>query len=186
LIVAKLGRLHVYPFAAQSYLDMYGVPQSYEDMTKHRLVEQVAPQLEPTALARYFHLDTTDQVTGVRTNTSTAHFYAVEKGAGIGVLPTYALCLGAPVVPVDIGEGYSLDVWMTYHPEVRKCRHRSVAIEWIKSMFDPVQYPWFRDRFIHPRALLNLMPKAARINDGRGFLATDPARPPARKKSATR
>jgi DNA-binding transcriptional LysR family regulator len=52
LITAKLGKLHIYPFASQGYLQTYGTPRNVQDMVNHRLVEQVAPQLNTSALAR--------------------------------------------------------------------------------------------------------------------------------------
>lgn len=176
LVALKLATLHIYPFAAQEYLDIYGVPQTYADMTNHRLVEQVAPQLNSSALAQYFRLTEPDRVMAMRTNTSTAHLYAIERGAGIGGLPTFALALGAAVVPVDIGDGYAVDIWLTYHPDSRCSPHKAKAIEWVKSIFDPKIYPWFRDRFIHPAELVKLKPHQARRNDGRGFLAVNPMR----------
>ena len=175
LISMRLGRLHVYPFAARTYLETYGTPSNYDDIQQHRLVEQVSPQLNSDALARYFRLESPEEVIGVRTNSSTAHLYAIEKGAGIGGLPTFASALGAPVVPVDIGDGYSLDIWLAYHPDTRKSPHKAVAINWIKSIFDSTIYPWFRDEFIHPSALLGKMPKQALANRGAGFMAVAPA-----------
>ena len=174
LVVKKLGRLHIYPFAAQSYLDIYGVPRSYEDIVNHRLIEQVAPQIDQSALARYFRLSKPDEVIGVRTNSSTAHLYAIERGAGIGGLPTFALVLGAPVVPVDIGPGYGIDIWLTYHPVIRQSRHKAATIDWLKNMFNPVIFPWFRDDFIHPIKLKEIAPAQALLNNGIGYLAVDP------------
>jgi DNA-binding transcriptional LysR family regulator len=175
LIVVKLGRLHVYPFASRHYLDTYGTPKSRTDIVNHRLVEQVALQLDNKALARYFGLENIDDIVAVRTNASSAHLYAIEKGAGIGVLPTFALALGAPVVPVDIGDGYARDVWLTFHPTVKKCSYKRAAIGWLRDMFNPAVYPWFSDRFLHPTRLLDVIPEKARINHGQGFLASNPS-----------
>lgn len=174
LKVVKLGRLHVYPFAAQSYIDIYGAPKTAKDMLNHRLVHQVAPQLDDDAWARFLGVPDLEGIVGVRTNASTAHFYAVEKGAGIGVLPTFAAALGAPVVPVDLGGSYHLDIWLTYHPDVRKTKRTAMMIDWIRSIFDPKVYPWFRDEFIHPSELARTAPKSAAANTGRGFFATTP------------
>jgi hypothetical protein len=113
-------------------------------------------------------------VIGIRTNTSTAHLYAIEKGAGIGVLPNFAAALGAPVVPLDVGGQYSLDIWLTYHRDVRASPHIALLIDWIRGIFSAKTYPWFGDDFIHPNALLKLLPDQARVNSGAGFLAVDP------------
>ena len=51
LKVVKLGRLHVMPYAAASYVETYGVPDSVEALSRHRLVLQIADQ----TAAREFH-----------------------------------------------------------------------------------------------------------------------------------
>ena len=73
---------------------------------------------------------------------------------GIGGLPTYALPLGAEVEPVDIGIKHQLDIWLTYHEDVRNVKRIALFIDWVRSLFDPKKYPWFRDEFIHPNDLL--------------------------------
>jgi len=153
LITARLGRLHIYPFAARSYVETYGLPNDISEIAKHRIVHQVAPQLDDAALARALKLESLEGIVMVRTNSSTAHFYAVELGVGLGGLPTYALALGADVIPVDIGLQFSLDIWMAYHPDARSVRRVSVFIDWLRTLFNPARYPWFKDEFIHPSKL---------------------------------
>jgi DNA-binding transcriptional LysR family regulator len=171
LMVVKLGRLHIFPFAAQSYLDTYGTPSTYEEVAHHRLVEQVSPQIDSAAFARYFQLSNPRDVVSVRTNSSTAHLYAIEKGAGIGGLPSFAAALGSSVVPVNIGQGHSFDIWLTFHPELRSSPHAAAAIAWVRQSFDPRTYPWFRDEFIHPNELSCMTPGAAAPNRADGCLA---------------
>jgi DNA-binding transcriptional LysR family regulator len=174
IIAVRLGKLHLYPFASPEYLEIYGTPKSYEDVQHHRFVQQITPELDSSAFAAYFRLADPGNAIAVRTNTSTAHLYAIEKGAGIGGLPTFAAMLGAPVVPVDIGSGYSLDIWLSIHPGTRSSRHKALVVDTIKSMFDPAVYPWFDDVFIHPLQFMEDEKKSAAINSGTGFLAADP------------
>ncbi len=174
-IVSKIGRLHLHPFASRSYLDVYGVPKSNKDLHRHRLVQQVAPQLKQDAFAKYFDLENIDDSVAIRTNSSTAHLYAIEKGAGIGVLPTFAAALGGPVEPLDIGGQYHLDIFMTYHPAARRDRHVAMAIKWIREIFDGCTYPCFADQFTHPDKLRLTLPGNAESNMGYGFSAVDPA-----------
>jgi DNA-binding transcriptional LysR family regulator len=174
LMVVKLGRLHVHPFASQSYLNLYGVPKVPADLVRHCIIQQLAPGIRGNDLAAFFELEKIDDIVAMRTNSSTVHFYAVEKGVGIGVLPTFAVALGAPVVPIDIGGRYHLDVLLTYHADARKTPRRALAIDWLKSIFDPKTYPWFRDEFIHPNELIQHMPPEARMNFGKGYFSVTP------------
>lgn len=156
LIVTRLGRLHVYPFASREYLDIYGVPKSASDMVRHRLVNQVAPQLDERAWARELGVDSIDAIVGMETNASTALLYAVENGAGIGALPTYVYVLNRQIVPVDIGARHQMDIWLTYHPDTKHSQEKKLLIEWVRSIFDSREHPWFSDRFIHPRDLAEM------------------------------
>ena len=170
----KLGRLHLHPFASRRYFDTYGTPKCAEDLKNHRIVQQIAPGLDDSAFARYFGLSTLDDLISFRTNTSTAHFYAVEKGAGIGGLPSFAAALGAQVVPLEFGGRHSLEIWLTYHPDARKTPRRALVIDWLRRIFDPKLYPWFRDEFIHPNELADHVPEEAKINIGSGFFSANP------------
>jgi DNA-binding transcriptional LysR family regulator len=174
LIATKLGRLHVYPFAAKAYIERYGLPKDRADMVNHRLVQQAAPQIDANAWARLLGLESVEGIVGIRSNASSAVFYAVERGAGIGALPTYACALDAPVVPIDIGIHLSFDVWLTYHPDARRTKRTSLVIDWIRTIFDPGRYPWFRDEFIHPNDLLKQLPRDTPTASVGGFFTATP------------
>ena len=89
----------------------------------------------------------------MRNNVSTAHLWSIAKGAGIGWLPTYVPALGDPLIPLDIGVQFSLDIWLAYHPEAKKIPRVKQIIEWIVQSFDGRKYPWFSDEFVHPKDL---------------------------------
>jgi DNA-binding transcriptional LysR family regulator len=173
LKVVKLGRMHLYPFAAESYLEAFGTPRSARDMLRHRLVEQVSPQTSKGAMETFLGLENAEGIVAVRTNASSAHFYAIELGVGIGVLPTYAVPLGAKLVPIDLGLHHPVDIWLTYHPDIRDVPRVALFIDWLREIFDPAKYPWFRDEFIHPRDLATWRPLRAQdhIAHARGVIA---------------
>jgi DNA-binding transcriptional LysR family regulator len=152
-VVTRLGRLHIYPFASRRYVETYGLPKNAEEMTRHRLVHQTGPHLDDSPWPRFLGLSDVEGLVVACTNASAAHFYAVEMGLGIGALATYALPLGADLIPVDIGFQHQIDVWMTYHRDIRNVRRVAVFIDWLRSLFDSKQYPWFGDEFIHPNNL---------------------------------
>ena len=164
--VAKLGRLHVYPFASRRYIDTYGKPTSLGEIKNHRLIELQGPQIEEGALERALIMSSIEGIVALRTNASIAHFHAVEVGLGIGGLPTYVTALGADLIPIDIGVQYQVDIWITYHPDVRSARRVAVFIDWLRTLFDPKRYPWFGDQFIHPHVFADARKagKYARLN----------------------
>ena len=154
LRLVKLGRLHFLPFAAPSYLDTFGAPKSIRDLVHHRILVQsddttqwrelydrLFPGISPTAMV------------SLRTNVSSAHYWSIAKGAGIGLLPTYAQWIGAEIVPLDLGIHETVDIWLTYHPDAKRIPRVSRLIDWTIQAFSPQKYPWFRDEFIHSNEL---------------------------------
>jgi DNA-binding transcriptional LysR family regulator len=157
LRMAKIGRLHTMLFASKSYLDTYGYPKSVQDLVKHRLViqsdddkrwrdmyDKVFPGVSPIGFV------------SLRSNVGSAHYWSIAKGAGIGMLPTYGQALGAQLVPLDLGIVQPLDIWMAYHPDVKRIARVKRTIDWIVQSFDPQRFPWFRDEFIHPDKLSDI------------------------------
>src|SRR4051812_1539634 len=172
LIVARLGRLHIYPFVSEGYRSLYGVPATLAELKSHRIIKQDAPQLDESAYARILGLTSLEGIVGIKTNSSIGVLYAVERGAGVGFLPTATVALGAPLIPVDMGVSHHTDLRITYHREFRNSDRHKIVVDWLKKIFDPKVYPCFRDEFIHPNDLIPLM-KGARENFGlRSFAAT--------------
>jgi DNA-binding transcriptional LysR family regulator len=147
----KLGRLHIYPFASRRYIETYGAPKSREDFGRHRIVHQQGVQVDEQATQRALDMANIDGLVALRTNASFTHLCAVELGMGIGGLPTYIVATGTDLIPLDVGILYQVDIWMTYHPDVRSIRRVSTFIDWLRTLFDPKLYPWFGDEFVHPR-----------------------------------
>lgn len=179
LKVVRLGRIHAMLFAGQSYVDTYGQPTTYEELIKHRFVLQVSDQ---TTSQKVY-----DQVfagvpqpgfVSMRTNVSSAHYWAIAKGAGIGWLPTYGGAIGARVVPIDIDSRllFSFDIWLTYHPDVNRIPRVRKTIDWIIESFDSKEFPWFGDEFLHPNDMPQQYRGAPLVNLFEGFVGVDSSR----------
>jgi DNA-binding transcriptional LysR family regulator len=150
----KIGRLHIMPFVSPSYVDIYGMPKDEDDIRQnHRIVLQDADQTKGKELyEKYAHREQIGFV-AMRNNVSTAHLWSIAKGAGIGWLPTYVPALGDPLIPLDIGYKFELDIWLAYHPDAKKIPRVRQLIDWTVQSFDGRKYPWFGDEFVHPRDL---------------------------------
>ena len=150
----KIGRLHIMPFVSPSYVDIYGMPKNADDIRQnHRIVLQDADQTKGKEI--YDKYAGREQVgfVAMRNNVSTAHLWSIAKGAGIGWLPTYVPALGDPLIPLDIGVKFELDIWLAYHPDAKKIPRVKQLIEWTIQSFDGHKYPWFSDEFVHPKDL---------------------------------
>jgi DNA-binding transcriptional LysR family regulator len=150
----RLGRMHLMFFASQHYLDTYGMPKTADELVKHRLVMQLSDEvMAKDAFASLFPGYSERDLVVMKTNVSSANYWAVANGAGIGVFPTYAQALGGKMIPLDIDTRWSLDIWLSYHPgsgRIPRVRH---MIDWLIEAFNPAKYPWFGDEFLHPREL---------------------------------
>jgi len=174
LKLVKLGRLHSMPFAGKSYIENYGIPKSLADRHKHRIVLQVSDQT--LTQETYDHLFAGVAQPGfvaMRTNVSSAHLWAIAKGAGIGVLPTYVHAIAARIVPIDIGIKFNFDIWLTYHPDMARIPRARRLIDWLVDSFDPKRFPWFRDEFIHPNDLPKEYRGAPLVNLFEGFFGAE-------------
>jgi DNA-binding transcriptional LysR family regulator len=174
LIVTRLGRLHIYTFASEAYRDAYGIPENLTDLRNHRIVRQHGVQLDESGYSRILGLKSLEGVVSISTNSSVAVLYAIERGAGIGFLPTSAIALGAPLVAIDLGINHHMDLWLTYHRGFRGSDRHKIVIDWLKSIFDPKVYACFRDEFIHPNELVPLMITSRQNYGLKGYAAAQP------------
>src|SRR3954466_10109757 len=100
--LVRLGRMHVMFFASEKYIQTFGAPRTYEELLKHRLVMQFADQTAAKEIFEsWFPGIPPQNLLVMKTNVSSANYWAVSKGAGIGLFPTYAYALGAKIVPLD-------------------------------------------------------------------------------------
>jgi DNA-binding transcriptional LysR family regulator len=150
----RLGRLHAMPFAAPGYIAAHGYPRTMADFARHRVVLQLAEQTTTREhFERMFPTPPRPDFVATRTNTSSAHYWTIANGGGIGMLPTYAMAVGADVVPIDIGVSFPFDIWLVHHADGERIDHVRRVIDWLVASFDPRRFPWFADAFIHPNEL---------------------------------
>jgi DNA-binding transcriptional LysR family regulator len=150
--LVRLGRMHLMYFASEQYLETHGTPKTPAELVKHRLVMQVADQTAAKeAFESLFPGYAQRDLLVMRTNVSSANYWAVANGAGIGVFPTYAYALGGKIIPLEVELDLPFDIWLSYHPgngRIPRVRH---MIDWLIEAFNPAKFPWFKDEFIHPR-----------------------------------
>jgi DNA-binding transcriptional LysR family regulator len=157
----KIGRLHIMPFVSPSYVEIYGMPKGADDIRQnHRVVLQDAEQTKGKEMYEKYAGREQLGFVAMRNNVSTAHLWSIAKGAGIGWLPTYVPALGDPLIPLDIGVKFELDIWLTYHPDAKKIPRVRQLIDWTVQSFDGRKYPWFSDEFVHPNDLQNAYKEA--------------------------
>lgn len=150
LVVAKLATLHFMMFAAPSYIEQYGMPESFDDLHHHVFVEQTSPGYNTSAIDLLLGADRPHATTAIRTNSALTQGYAAANGAGIAILPSYTCAVTRGLVALPLLPQMRVPVHYYYHATARHSPPVRATIDWLKEAFDPVRYPWFADRFIHP------------------------------------
>src|SRR3954453_5733086 len=149
--LVRLGRMHLMFFASQKYIDASGSPVTLQELTRHRLVMQIADQASAKeAFDSIFPGFAQRDLLVMRTNVSRANYWAVANGAGIGVFPTYACALGGKIIPLEIELRRPFDIWLSYHPGSGRIPRVRQMIDWLTNAFNPAKFPWFKDDFVHP------------------------------------
>src|SRR6266478_1554691 len=167
----KIARLHSMPFVSPSYVEIYGMPKDEDDIRQnHRIVIQDADQTRTQQLYDQYAGREQLGFVAMRNNVSSAHVWAVAKGAGIGWLPTYIPAIAGPLIPLDIDVKFPLDIWLTYHPDAKRIPRVKQLIDWTIQAFDGRKYPWFRDEFVHPDDLQKSYKGEPLVNLFAGFM----------------
>lgn len=150
MIVRKLATLHMMMFASEQYLAKFGVPISINDAEGHRFILQNAPGIHSEIIKYFVGSEVTKRLTITKVNTSHSLYWAIVNGAGIGVLPTYARSISKRVRPLNLPIHLKFDLWLSFDRNVRNSKPVRKTIDWLNDCFDPFQYPWFAEYFIHP------------------------------------
>jgi DNA-binding transcriptional LysR family regulator len=162
LKLVRLGRMHLIFYASQKYIDRFGAPRTVAELTKHRLVVQLAEEASSQEVYEsLFPTHVPREQVAMKTNFFSANYWAVANGAGVGVLPTFIgavdimQCadgpLGRKMIPLDIDLRWSFDIWLSFHPSSSRIPRIRRMIDWLVEAFNSAKYPWFKDEFLHPR-----------------------------------
>jgi DNA-binding transcriptional LysR family regulator len=154
LIASRLCTLHLYPFASLRYIEKHGLPNTDQKTAGHRIILQESEQISNEVVNEFLKRQRIEKNVAFITSSSIAHLYAIERGLGVGGLPTFAMAMGARLVPVDIGLQHSVDVWISYRREMRKVQRVAIVIDWLRQIFNGQRYPWFSPTFMHPAEVM--------------------------------
>ena len=67
-----------------------------------------------------------------------------------------------------------LDIWMTYHPDLRNSYHHMLVVDWIRRIFDGRRFLCFDEKLIHPFDLMPLMADTTITSSAEGFAVANP------------
>lgn len=162
-VVEPLATVHYAPFAAESYLKLYGVPKSQAELATHRTVHHSAVQQQKETWDPKAEAVRTLSSYNVETNCSATVVMSVLAGAGIAFLPTCAAAFIPNIVMLGEEPSASPKLYLVYDPAISRVARAKSVIEWLHDVFSASTNPWFAEEFVHPREFA-MSPGAGRLS----------------------
>ena len=165
-IAIRLGTMHFIPFASREYLRIHGTPHSIEALSGHRLLD-LAVYLSDMGSWASWSRDDAGTHAMLFTNLSGCLAEAVRHGAGIALLPTYAVLVDDSFVPLEVGVRFTAPIYVSYQRDSVKKWPVRTALDFLRTnVFDKKNMPWFREAYVAPevdwsKRLANFIDRAA-------------------------
>ena len=148
ILSTRIATLHYALFASRDYLNTYGAPTRLEAAAGHRFVYHAAQIRDRWGAKTAAFLELA--APALTLNSSTAMLHAIQRGAGIGAIPTAIVSLAPDLVMLDIPPLASAPLWLCRHRDSLKSPRVSRVADWLTGIFDSRDRPWFRQDFVHP------------------------------------
>ena len=176
-----IATLHYALFASKEYLRLYGAPTTLAEAAQHRWVHHPALKEQPGTWHPKAKAVTDLAGQQLTSNSSATTLMAIKHGAGIGGMPTCVLEFEPNLVMLDLEPMAHPVLYLRYRRSAENQGRVKRVKEWIVSIFDATEKPWFRDDFVHPRDFARLIEREAQAKD----LAAKPlvGKPSADKKA---
>jgi DNA-binding transcriptional LysR family regulator len=169
LKTARVGTFHFMYFASTEYIARHGAPESRDDFSRHHYAD-VTPSLTSYSgiLATYSNTEALGRAS-LFTNSGLVVASAVQAGAVIGLLPSYAYLIAPNLVPVLPQHHYETGIYVNFAAGAGERSSVRAMIDFLRStVFDKRRMPWFADCFAPPneswrRTLSDLVAEAEAV-----------------------
>jgi DNA-binding transcriptional LysR family regulator len=156
VVSVPVATLHYQFFASKEYLRLYGTPATLAEVTEHRWVRHTSHREQtgtwhPKAAA-VGELASKQLIS----NSSAATLMAIKHGGGVGFLPTYVMTFEPDLVLLDLEPMAHPVLYLRYRPSAERQGRIKRVKDWLIGLFDPIDKPWFREEYIHPRDFARL------------------------------
>ena len=133
VIVIATAMMIFKPFAARSYLQEYGIPETFADLYRHRICDHVQYP-KHGEWQRWADLVRDHGYVTFRTNSSLTLGMVTLMGQGISMQPASISGREPSLVMLDIEGGYSASVqfWLTCHKSTKEIPRMRALIDYLK------------------------------------------------------
>lgn len=141
LVAQRVGMMRFAMFAAQSYVDRFGLPETFEELQAHRLVDHNG--LGGAAMRIWRDLVAEHDAVVYRTNSSVAYQYAIQAGYGLGLMPAYSQQVFPDLTPVPLELDIASEIWLVSHEDTNNIRRTRIVIDYVRELFQRDHAEWF-------------------------------------------
>jgi DNA-binding transcriptional LysR family regulator len=141
LVAARVGQFNMSIFAAPSYVERYGLPQSFDELRDHQIVDHITLHSLPAMKLWSEAVEHCPSVV-LRTNSSYVAIEAVRVGYGISLFPDYITKM-SKLMPAPIDTNITRDIWLVSHEETNKGARIRAVIDYIREQFRQDEREWF-------------------------------------------
>jgi molybdate transport repressor ModE-like protein len=157
VISRQLGWLHYIPYAAPSYIAQHGEPKAMSDLQGHQCLRLAGEAYQHECWQKSAAAWGAILPQTMETDASTVLVEACAAGAGIAVMPSYVSEVEDRLMPlIDVKPLATVKFWLAYTERVRNMEASQPVLHWIRSCFDPVRNPCFREIYVPPRRRLRV------------------------------
>jgi DNA-binding transcriptional LysR family regulator len=139
LVGIQVGALRFDLVCTREYAASHGLPNSFEGLYRHALVDHGPYRTIPAWRAL---LDMGPRV-AYRSNSTIAFFQAISSGMGIGLVPRFARMFVGDLVALDLVIECGLPVWLISHLETNKAARTQAMWAYLKEQFRRDRAEWF-------------------------------------------
>ena len=133
LVARKLTDYRLGLYAAQSYLDAHGAPQTLDALAVHRLVGYVEDLLY-TASLDYTGEFLKGWRSSLAVSSAMGQTEAVRAGAGIGILHAFMAGRDAGLIPVLPQHTLTRSYWTVVHEDLRSIRRVALVSDFLSEI----------------------------------------------------
>jgi molybdate transport repressor ModE-like protein len=167
VISRPLGWLHYVLYAAPSYIAAHGEPRSMSDLQAHQCLRLSGEAYQPESWKKAASAWGAILPQTIGTDAGTVLMEACAAGAGIAAMPSYVSEIEDRLTPLtDIKPLGSVRFWLAYTERVRNLEASQSVLHWIRSCFDPLRNPCFREIYVPPQRVVRAGEAANDVTPG--------------------
>lgn len=143
LKVRKMGVVKFHVFASPAYVDQYGQPSSWADLSGHKIVDYLGYQESKILSLWQETVKNHDQIT-FQTNSAMSFVSALRAGMGIGMLPRFYSHTVTDLVILDLPcDLFEMPIYLVTHEQTSQTARIQAVKDYIAGLFDRDRRTWF-------------------------------------------